>query len=86
MKRPSRPRNSKLRRTNSSCDAAGLHTFTRAPFRAPHHGASSVSLVGGGVTLSDTPAEIRTVAPDYGQHTDEILHRIGRGFAKDAPA
>lgn len=44
----------------------------------PHKKLGSVSLVGGGVTLSETPAEIRTVAPDYGQHTDEILARIGR--------
>lgn len=42
----------------------------------PHPKIGHVSLVGGGVSLSDTPAEIRTVAPDYGQHTDEILARI----------
>jgi crotonobetainyl-CoA:carnitine CoA-transferase CaiB-like acyl-CoA transferase len=42
----------------------------------PHPKLGSVSLVGGGVSLSDTPAEIQTVAPDYGQHTDEILRRI----------
>ena len=51
----------------------------------PHPKLGYVSLVGGGVSLSDTPAEIRTVAPDYGQHTDEILARIGRG-RKDRPA
>src|SRR6266566_9203408 len=44
----------------------------------PHPKLGQVSLVGGGVTLSETPAEIRSVAPDYGQHTDEILRRIGR--------
>jgi crotonobetainyl-CoA:carnitine CoA-transferase CaiB-like acyl-CoA transferase len=49
----------------------------------PHPKLGQVSLVGGGVTLSDTPAEIRSVAPDYGQHTDEILRRIGRGLTKD---
>jgi len=43
----------------------------------PHKKLGSVSLVGGGVTLSETPAEIRTVAPDYGQHTEEVLKRIG---------
>jgi len=44
----------------------------------PHPKIGKVSLVQGGVTLSDTPAEIRSVAPDYGQHTDEILARIAR--------
>jgi formyl-CoA transferase len=43
-----------------------------------HKKLGRVSLVGGGVTLSETPAEITTCAPDYGQHTDEILARIGR--------
>lgn len=43
----------------------------------PHPKLGSVSLVSGGVMLSETPAEIRTVAPDYGQHTEEILRRIG---------
>ena len=46
--------------------------------QVPHKKLGHVSLVGGGVTLSDTPAEIVTCAPDYGQHTDEILARIGR--------
>jgi formyl-CoA transferase len=44
----------------------------------PHPKLGHVSLVGGGVTLSETPTEIRTVAPDYGQHTEEILRRIGQ--------
>ena len=44
----------------------------------PHPKLGHVSLVGGGVSLSDTPAEIRSVAPDYGQHTDEILARLPR--------
>jgi formyl-CoA transferase len=43
----------------------------------PHKKLGSVSLVGGGVLLSDTPTEIRTTAPDHGQHTEEILARIG---------
>ncbi len=51
--------------------------------QVPHKKLGHVSLVGGGVTLSDTPAEITACAPDYGQHTDEILARIGR--AKDSP-
>ena len=45
--------------------------------QVPHQKLGHVSLVGGGVTLSDTPAEITACAPDYGQHTDEILARIG---------
>jgi crotonobetainyl-CoA:carnitine CoA-transferase CaiB-like acyl-CoA transferase len=44
----------------------------------PHKKLGHVSLVGGGVVLSETPAEITACAPDYGQHTDEILARIGR--------
>jgi formyl-CoA transferase len=43
----------------------------------PHKKLGHVSLVGGGVTLSETPSEIRTTAPDHGQHTEEILARIG---------
>ena len=45
--------------------------------QVPHKKLGHVSLVGGGVTLSETPAEIETCAPDYGQHTEEILARIG---------
>jgi len=43
----------------------------------PHKKLGSVSLVGGGISLSETPASIETCAPDYGQHTEEILARIG---------
>ncbi|HYM18313.1 MAG TPA: CoA transferase [Micropepsaceae bacterium] len=43
----------------------------------PHKKLGHVSLVGGGITLSETPTEIRSVAPDHGQHTEEILKRIG---------
>ena len=46
--------------------------------KLPHPKVGHVSLVSGGVTLSETPAEIRTTAPDLGQHTDEILARIGK--------
>jgi crotonobetainyl-CoA:carnitine CoA-transferase CaiB-like acyl-CoA transferase len=46
--------------------------------KVPHPKIGHVSLVTGGVTLSETPAEIRTAAPDLGQHTDEILSRLGR--------
>ena len=44
----------------------------------PHPKVGSVSLVTGGVSLSETPAEIRTLAPGHGQHTEEILARIGK--------
>jgi formyl-CoA transferase len=47
----------------------------------PHPKIGHVSLVGGGVNLSDTPAEIRSVAPAYGEHTDEILARVA-GFSR----
>ena len=43
----------------------------------PHPKVGSVKLVGGGVNLSDTPTEIKTPAPLHGEHTDEILARIG---------
>ena len=46
--------------------------------QVPHPKLGHVSLVGGGVTLSKTPVEIRAPAPDYGQHTEEILSRIGK--------
>ncbi len=49
----------------------------------PHPKIGHVSLVGGGVSLSDTPAEIRSVAPAYGEHTDEILAWIA-GFSRRA--
>ena len=46
--------------------------------KVAHKKLGHVSLVGGGVVLSATPAEITACAPDYGQHTDEVLARIGR--------
>src|SRR5258708_19945804 len=49
----------------------------------PHPNLGQVSLVGAGFPLTTPPPEIRTVAPDYGQHTDEILRRIGRSTPKD---
>jgi formyl-CoA transferase len=44
----------------------------------PHPKVGEIKLVGGGVGLSETPATIRTAAPGLGEHTDEILARIGR--------
>jgi formyl-CoA transferase len=49
-----------------------------------HKKLGQVSLIGGGVNLSETPTEIRSVAPDHGQHTDEILARIGRAKGRGA--
>lgn len=43
----------------------------------PHPKVGSVKLIGGGVFLSDTPTDIKTPAPLHGEHTDEILARIG---------
>jgi crotonobetainyl-CoA:carnitine CoA-transferase CaiB-like acyl-CoA transferase len=44
----------------------------------PHPKLGEVKLVGGGVSLSDTPTAIRSAAPALGEHNDEILARIGR--------
>ena len=43
----------------------------------PHAKVGTVKLVGGGVNLSHTPTEIKTPAPLHGEHTDEILARVG---------
>jgi crotonobetainyl-CoA:carnitine CoA-transferase CaiB-like acyl-CoA transferase len=42
----------------------------------PHPRVGSVGLVRNGLRLSETPTEIRTVAPELGEHTDEILAEI----------
>ncbi len=44
----------------------------------PHPKLGTVRLIDGGVNLSDTPTTIRTAAPGHGEHTAEILARIGR--------
>ena len=44
----------------------------------PHPKLGHVRLVESAVRLSDTPTEIRAAAPSHGEHTDEILARIGR--------
>ncbi|MFM1813501.1 MAG: hypothetical protein RLZ98_196 [Pseudomonadota bacterium] len=43
----------------------------------PHPKLGTVKLVGGAVTLSDTPCEIRSPAPLHGEHTAEVLARVG---------
>ncbi|MEE9195539.1 MAG: CoA transferase, partial [Alphaproteobacteria bacterium] len=42
----------------------------------PHPKLGTVKLLAGGVNLSDTPVEIKTLAPTHGEHTEEILARI----------
>lgn len=44
-------------------------------FDHPSHG--NVKMVGPPVRLSETPGEIRRAAPEYGQHTEEILLELG---------
>ena len=52
----------------------------------PHPKVGSVKLVGGGVNLSDTPTTINSPAPLHGEHTDEILARVGMAGAKAGAA
>lgn len=44
----------------------------------PHAKLGTVKLIDGGVRLSDTPTAIRSAAPTHGEHTSEILARIGQ--------
>lgn len=43
----------------------------------PHAKIGKVKLVSGAVTFSETPLEIASAAPAHGQHTAEVLARIG---------
>lgn len=43
-------------------------------FEHPAHG--TVQVIGMPVHLSETPGEVRLPAPEFGQHTEEILHDI----------
>jgi formyl-CoA transferase len=36
-----------------------------------------VRQIGMGLKLSDTPGHVRSLGPSLGQHTDEILSRLG---------
>lgn len=47
--------------------------FTK--FDHPTHGP--IELVGNPIKLSKTPATIRTLAPEFSQHTEEVLLKIG---------
>ncbi len=46
----------------------------------PHPTAGSVRVVGPPVIMSDTPAEVRSHPPLFGEHTDQVLReRLGLG-------
>jgi crotonobetainyl-CoA:carnitine CoA-transferase CaiB-like acyl-CoA transferase len=42
-----------------------------------HPGYGPLRVVAAGVNLSETPATIRTPAPEFGQHTEEVLIEAG---------
>jgi len=52
----------------------------------PHPKLGTVKLIDGGVTLHDTPTEIRTAAPGHGEHNAEILERIRDRLSKSGQA
>jgi formyl-CoA transferase len=49
-----------------------------------HPKLGRIEIVGQGVKLVRTPAQIRTPAPDRGQHTDEVLQEFGYDAAQIA--
>ncbi len=48
------------------------------PFDHPIHGSTRV--INNPVNLSETPATIRTAAPEFSQHTEEIMLELGRSW------
>ncbi|GII95132.1 CaiB/BaiF CoA transferase family protein [Sinosporangium siamense] len=46
-----------------------------------HATLGPLKALGPAVKLSDTPASVRTAAPDLGQHTDEVFGELGLGAA-----
>ena len=44
-------------------------------FDHPQHG--TIQMIGMPVRLSETPGSVRTPAPEFGQHTEEILLDLG---------
>jgi formyl-CoA transferase len=56
-------------------DPQVIYNQMAAPVTIP--GVGDVALVNQPVRLSRTPHEIRSVTPDCGQHTDEVLREIG---------
>ena len=48
------------------------------PFEHPELGP--IEVVANPVTLSKTPATVRTTAPEFGEHTEELLLECGYGW------
>ena len=46
-----------------------------APFEHPTHG--TVEMVASPIKLSRTPATVRTRAPEFGEHTEQVLLDLG---------
>jgi glutaryl-CoA transferase len=45
----------------------------------PHKRLGTIGLVRNGLRMSGTPPEIRSAAPELGEHTDEILAQLDIG-------
>jgi formyl-CoA transferase len=51
------------------------HLGMAVPVRHPVLGA--IDLVNQPIELSRTPSEVRSAAPECGEHTDEVMHELG---------